>query len=63
VHVEPETGADPHQERSRPARGLIQILEHLRFATVLVGVPRDDPIGFVQRLGDEVAPALRAHFS
>jgi len=42
---------------------LIQIVEDLRFDTVVVGVPRDDPIGFVRRLGDEVAPAVHAYFA
>ena len=55
----PPAGSDP----GRLVDQLAQIIEDLRFATVLVGVPRDDPIGFVRRLGEEVAPALRAHFS
>ena len=42
---------------------LVQIVEDLRFETLLVGVPGDDPIAFVRQLGDEVAPAVRAHFS
>lgn len=31
----------------------------LGFTTVLVGVPDDDPIGFVRRLGEEIAPRVR----
>jgi alkanesulfonate monooxygenase SsuD/methylene tetrahydromethanopterin reductase-like flavin-dependent oxidoreductase (luciferase family) len=31
----------------------------LGFTTLLVGVPADDPVGFVRRLGEDVAPALR----
>ena len=58
VNVTP-TGSDPR----RLVDQLVQIVEDLHFATVLVGVPRDDPVGFVRRLGEEVAPALRAHFS
>jgi alkanesulfonate monooxygenase SsuD/methylene tetrahydromethanopterin reductase-like flavin-dependent oxidoreductase (luciferase family) len=48
---------------TRIVEQLVQIIEDLRFETVLVGVPGDDPITFVRRLGDEVAPAVRAHFS
>jgi alkanesulfonate monooxygenase SsuD/methylene tetrahydromethanopterin reductase-like flavin-dependent oxidoreductase (luciferase family) len=33
--------------------------EH-RFDTLLVGVPDDDPVGFIRRLGEEVAPRVRA---
>ncbi len=39
---------------------LARIAEELRFSTLLVGVPSEDPIGFVRRLGEEVAPAVRA---
>ena len=31
----------------------------LGFTTLLVGVPEDDPIGFVERLGQEIGPRLR----
>jgi alkanesulfonate monooxygenase SsuD/methylene tetrahydromethanopterin reductase-like flavin-dependent oxidoreductase (luciferase family) len=31
----------------------------LGFTTLLVSVPADDPVGFVRRLGEDVAPALR----
>jgi alkanesulfonate monooxygenase SsuD/methylene tetrahydromethanopterin reductase-like flavin-dependent oxidoreductase (luciferase family) len=53
------SSADP----SRIVEQLVQIIEDLRFETVLVGVPGNDPIPFVRRLGDEVAPAVRARFS
>jgi alkanesulfonate monooxygenase SsuD/methylene tetrahydromethanopterin reductase-like flavin-dependent oxidoreductase (luciferase family) len=48
---------------SRIVEQLVQVIEDLHFETVLVGAPSDDPIAFVRRLGDEVAPAVRAHFS
>jgi alkanesulfonate monooxygenase SsuD/methylene tetrahydromethanopterin reductase-like flavin-dependent oxidoreductase (luciferase family) len=48
---------------SRVVDQLVRIIEDLRFETVLVGVPGDDPVAFVRRLGDEVAPAVRARFS
>ncbi len=38
---------------------LAQIAEGLRFSTLLVGVPGDDPLAFVRRLGEDVAPRLR----
>jgi alkanesulfonate monooxygenase SsuD/methylene tetrahydromethanopterin reductase-like flavin-dependent oxidoreductase (luciferase family) len=38
---------------------LARIATELRFTTLLVGVPDDDPVGFVTRLGEETAPALR----
>jgi hypothetical protein len=31
----------------------------LGFTTLLVSVPADDPVGFVRRLGEDVAPVLR----
>jgi alkanesulfonate monooxygenase SsuD/methylene tetrahydromethanopterin reductase-like flavin-dependent oxidoreductase (luciferase family) len=31
----------------------------LGFEALMVGVPRDDPVGFVRRLGEEVAPRVR----
>jgi alkanesulfonate monooxygenase SsuD/methylene tetrahydromethanopterin reductase-like flavin-dependent oxidoreductase (luciferase family) len=31
----------------------------LGFTTLFVGVPADDPVGFVSRLGEEVAPRVR----
>ena len=51
------------EEPDQIVEQLIQIVEDLRFDTVVVGVPRDDPIGFVRRLGDEVAPAVHAYFA
>ena len=53
------SSADP----SRIVEQLVQVIEDLRFETVIVGVPGDDPVTFVRRLGDEVAPAVRARFS
>jgi hypothetical protein len=38
---------------------LARIATELRFTTVLVAVPDEDPVGFVRRLGEEVAPRLR----
>ena len=32
----------------------------LRFETLLVGVPDDGPLDFIRRLGEEIAPAVRA---
>jgi alkanesulfonate monooxygenase SsuD/methylene tetrahydromethanopterin reductase-like flavin-dependent oxidoreductase (luciferase family) len=41
------------------AAQLERIAAELGFTTLIVGVPQDDPVGFVRRLGEEVAPALR----
>jgi alkanesulfonate monooxygenase SsuD/methylene tetrahydromethanopterin reductase-like flavin-dependent oxidoreductase (luciferase family) len=38
---------------------LARIASELRFTTLLLAVPEDDPIGFVRRLGEEVAPRVR----
>jgi alkanesulfonate monooxygenase SsuD/methylene tetrahydromethanopterin reductase-like flavin-dependent oxidoreductase (luciferase family) len=38
---------------------LMRIVSELRFTTILVGLPDDDPVGFVRRLGEDVAPRLR----
>jgi alkanesulfonate monooxygenase SsuD/methylene tetrahydromethanopterin reductase-like flavin-dependent oxidoreductase (luciferase family) len=38
---------------------LARIAGELRFSTLLVGVPGDDPVGFVRRLGEEGAPRVR----
>jgi len=38
---------------------LARIAGELRFDTLLVGVPGEDPVGFVRRLGEDVAPRLR----
>jgi alkanesulfonate monooxygenase SsuD/methylene tetrahydromethanopterin reductase-like flavin-dependent oxidoreductase (luciferase family) len=43
---------------SWPGR-LARIASELRFTTLLVGVPDDDPVGFVRRLGEDVAPRVR----
>jgi alkanesulfonate monooxygenase SsuD/methylene tetrahydromethanopterin reductase-like flavin-dependent oxidoreductase (luciferase family) len=42
------------------AQQLARIATDLRFSTLLVGVPDDDPIGFIRRLGEDIAPAVRA---
>ena len=39
---------------------LARIVSDLGFTTLLVAVPDDDPVGFIRRLGEEVAPRLRA---
>jgi alkanesulfonate monooxygenase SsuD/methylene tetrahydromethanopterin reductase-like flavin-dependent oxidoreductase (luciferase family) len=41
------------------AEQLARIIDELRFTTLLVGVPQDEPIAFVRRLGEDVAPHLR----
>jgi alkanesulfonate monooxygenase SsuD/methylene tetrahydromethanopterin reductase-like flavin-dependent oxidoreductase (luciferase family) len=41
------------------AQQLAHIATDLRFSTLLVGVPDDDPIGFIRRLGEDIAPAVR----
>jgi alkanesulfonate monooxygenase SsuD/methylene tetrahydromethanopterin reductase-like flavin-dependent oxidoreductase (luciferase family) len=46
-------------QASQWADQLAHIATELRFSTMLVGLPGDDPIGFVRRLGEEVAPRLR----
>jgi alkanesulfonate monooxygenase SsuD/methylene tetrahydromethanopterin reductase-like flavin-dependent oxidoreductase (luciferase family) len=38
---------------------LARISEELRFSTLLVGVPQEDPVAFVRRLGEDTAPRLR----
>jgi alkanesulfonate monooxygenase SsuD/methylene tetrahydromethanopterin reductase-like flavin-dependent oxidoreductase (luciferase family) len=38
---------------------LARISEELGFSTLLVGVPQDDPVSFVRRLGEDTAPRLR----
>jgi alkanesulfonate monooxygenase SsuD/methylene tetrahydromethanopterin reductase-like flavin-dependent oxidoreductase (luciferase family) len=38
---------------------LARIVSGLGFTTLLVGVPDDDPVGFVRRLGEDVAPRVR----
>jgi alkanesulfonate monooxygenase SsuD/methylene tetrahydromethanopterin reductase-like flavin-dependent oxidoreductase (luciferase family) len=46
-------------EPSSWADTVARIATELRFSTIIVGLPADDPIGFVRRLGEEVAPHLR----
>jgi alkanesulfonate monooxygenase SsuD/methylene tetrahydromethanopterin reductase-like flavin-dependent oxidoreductase (luciferase family) len=38
---------------------LARIATDLRFTTILVGLPDDDPVGYVRRLGEDVAPRVR----
>ena len=38
---------------------LARISEELRFSTLLVGTPQQDPVTFVRRLGEDTAPRLR----
>jgi alkanesulfonate monooxygenase SsuD/methylene tetrahydromethanopterin reductase-like flavin-dependent oxidoreductase (luciferase family) len=38
---------------------LARISEDLRFSTLLVGVPPEDPVTFVRRLGEDISPRLR----
>jgi hypothetical protein len=38
---------------------LARIAANLRFSTILVGLPGDDPVEFVRRLGEDVAPNVR----
>ena len=44
---------------SRWPEQLARIASELRFATLLVGVPQEDSVGFVRRLGEQVAPRTR----
>jgi alkanesulfonate monooxygenase SsuD/methylene tetrahydromethanopterin reductase-like flavin-dependent oxidoreductase (luciferase family) len=46
---------DPGQQADQLAR----IASQLRFSTILVAVPPDDPVGFVRRIGEDVAPRVR----
>jgi alkanesulfonate monooxygenase SsuD/methylene tetrahydromethanopterin reductase-like flavin-dependent oxidoreductase (luciferase family) len=38
---------------------LVRIATDLRFETLLVGVPSEQPVEFVRRLGEEIAPRVR----
>jgi len=38
---------------------LARVAGELRFSTLLLAIPDDDPVGFVRRLGEEVAPRVR----
>jgi alkanesulfonate monooxygenase SsuD/methylene tetrahydromethanopterin reductase-like flavin-dependent oxidoreductase (luciferase family) len=51
------------RDPTRIVEQLVQIVEDLHFEKVVVGVSGDDPISFVRQLGEEVAPAMRAHFT
>ena len=42
---------------------LARIARDLRFSTLLVAVPGEDPVGFVRRLGEDVAPRVRELFA
>jgi alkanesulfonate monooxygenase SsuD/methylene tetrahydromethanopterin reductase-like flavin-dependent oxidoreductase (luciferase family) len=42
------------------AEELTRVVSELRFETLLVGVPSEDPIDFIRRLGEDVAPVVRA---
>jgi len=44
---------------SADADQLARIATELRFSTLIVGVPDEDPIGFIRRLGEDVAPRVR----
>jgi alkanesulfonate monooxygenase SsuD/methylene tetrahydromethanopterin reductase-like flavin-dependent oxidoreductase (luciferase family) len=46
----PDAWADP----------LARIVTDLRFTTLIVALPGQDPVGAVRRLGEDVAPRLRA---
>src|SRR5205085_614629 len=48
-------GDDPE----RWAEALTRIVTELRFTTLFVSLPDEDPVGFVQRLGEDVAPRVR----
>ncbi|MDQ3935971.1 MAG: LLM class flavin-dependent oxidoreductase [Actinomycetota bacterium] len=41
------------------ADALARIATDLGFSTLLVGLPDEDPVGFVRRLGEEIAPRVR----
>jgi alkanesulfonate monooxygenase SsuD/methylene tetrahydromethanopterin reductase-like flavin-dependent oxidoreductase (luciferase family) len=47
--------ADPAQAADQLAR----IADDLRFTTLIAGVPDEDPVGYVKRLGEDVAPRVR----
>src|SRR5919198_1037349 len=44
----------------RWADALARIASELRFSAILVGVPAERPVKFVRRLGEDVAPRVRA---
>jgi alkanesulfonate monooxygenase SsuD/methylene tetrahydromethanopterin reductase-like flavin-dependent oxidoreductase (luciferase family) len=45
--------------RNDSADQLARIATDLRFSTLLIGVPSDNPIGFVRRVGEDIAPRVR----
>jgi alkanesulfonate monooxygenase SsuD/methylene tetrahydromethanopterin reductase-like flavin-dependent oxidoreductase (luciferase family) len=61
-----DAGRDPADvERATNLMGeadperLARVATELGFTTLLVGVPAEDPVGFVRRLGEDVAPRVR----
>ena len=44
---------------SATADELARLATDLRFSTLLVGLPDEDAVGFVRRLGEEIAPRVR----
>jgi alkanesulfonate monooxygenase SsuD/methylene tetrahydromethanopterin reductase-like flavin-dependent oxidoreductase (luciferase family) len=46
-------------ESGTSAERLIEIARDLRFDTLIVSVDESDPVGFVRRLGEEIAPRVR----
>jgi hypothetical protein len=38
---------------------LVELARELRFDTLVMSVDERDPVGFVRRLGEEVAPQVR----
>jgi hypothetical protein len=42
---------------------LTAIVTELGFEMLLVGAPADDPVGFIRRLGEEIAPVVRPRTS
>jgi alkanesulfonate monooxygenase SsuD/methylene tetrahydromethanopterin reductase-like flavin-dependent oxidoreductase (luciferase family) len=51
--------ASPDGDPGGWADQLAAIATELRFSTLIVGLPATDPVGFIQRLGEDVAPRLR----
>jgi alkanesulfonate monooxygenase SsuD/methylene tetrahydromethanopterin reductase-like flavin-dependent oxidoreductase (luciferase family) len=56
-------GRDPAEIRRvvnvRPEHDLVSVARDLRFDTIIVSVGEDDPVGFIRRLGQEIAPRVR----
>jgi alkanesulfonate monooxygenase SsuD/methylene tetrahydromethanopterin reductase-like flavin-dependent oxidoreductase (luciferase family) len=64
-----KAGRDPSEiERAANVTGLggdaagelARVVSDLGFTTLFVSVPDDDPVGFVRRLGEDIAPRMRA---